>query len=331
MPASEDGMRIEPPPSVPMASGPRPAATAALAPPLEPPGVRSRFHGLRVGPKSRLWVAPIQPIIGVLVLPSWIAPAASIRSTIGALSAGTLSAKSRVPNVVRTPRVITRSLVENGTPCSGPRRAPFLPTARSAARAAFMACSAVRVTKAFRRGLSRSMRASTAVMTSTGEILRRLMAGAISDAGIQQRSSAALAMGNPLTLPSPPGERDVWSGAAQARIQRVAERVAQQVRAEDGQADREAGEQHEPRRLLRVLRGGDREHAAPRRIRLRHTQAQERQSGLDQDGAAELRGAEHDEGADGVGEDVAEGDAHVAQAHRARRLHVLHLPDREHA
>ena len=70
-------MRIEPPPSVPMASGPRPAATAALAPPLEPPGVRSRFHGLRVGPKSRLWVAPIQPIIGVLVLPSWIAPAAS--------------------------------------------------------------------------------------------------------------------------------------------------------------------------------------------------------------------------------------------------------------
>ena len=81
-------MRIEPPPSVPMASGPRPAATAALAPPLEPPGVRSRFHGLRVTPKSRLWVAPIQPMVGVFVLPSWIAPAASIRSTIGAVSVG---------------------------------------------------------------------------------------------------------------------------------------------------------------------------------------------------------------------------------------------------
>ncbi len=195
-------MRIEPPPSVPMASGPSPAATAALAPPLEPPGVRSRFHGLRVGPKSRLWVAPIQPIIGVLVLPSWSAPAASMRSTIGALSAGTLSAKRRVPNVVRMPRVITRSLVENGTPCSGPRRAPFRPTARSAARAALSAWSAVTVTKAFSRGLSRSMRASTAVITSTGEIFRRLIAGAISEAGIQQRSSW-VAMGSPLTLPSP--------------------------------------------------------------------------------------------------------------------------------
>ena len=89
-------MRIEPPPSVPMASGPSPAATAALAPPLEPPGVRSRFHGLRVTPKSRLWVAPIQPIIGVFVLPSWMPPAARMRSTIGASSVGTLSAKSHI-------------------------------------------------------------------------------------------------------------------------------------------------------------------------------------------------------------------------------------------
>src|SRR5437762_8695721 len=68
MPAHEAGIRMEPPPSVPIASGPSPAATAALAPPLEPPGVRSRFHGLRVMPNSRLWVAPIQPKAGVLVL-----------------------------------------------------------------------------------------------------------------------------------------------------------------------------------------------------------------------------------------------------------------------
>ena len=199
-------MRIEPPPSVPMASGPRPAATAALAPPLEPPGVRSRFQGLRVMPKSRLWVAPIQPIIGVFVLPSWIAPAASSRSTIGALSVGTLSAKSRVPNVVRMPLVITRSLVENGTPWSAPSRAPFFPTARSAARAAFIAWSAVSVTKALRRGLRRSMRASTAFITSTGEILRRLMAGASSDAGIQQRSSALAMEVAPHPALSPGGE-----------------------------------------------------------------------------------------------------------------------------
>ena len=92
MPAKDAGMRIEPPPSVPMASGPRPAATAALAPPLEPPGVRSRFQGFRVTPKRRLWVAPIQPMVGVFVLPSWIAPAPTRRSTMGAVSVGTLSA-----------------------------------------------------------------------------------------------------------------------------------------------------------------------------------------------------------------------------------------------
>src|SRR6266478_8677785 len=263
-------MRIEPPPSVPIAS-------AAVAPPLEPPGVRSRFHGLRVMPKSRLWVAPIQPIIGVLVLPSWIAPAASSRSTIGALSVGTLSAKSRVPKVVRMPFVVTRSLVENGTPCRGPSRAPFLPTARSAARACFIAWSAVRVTKALSFGFTRSMRASTAVMTSTGESLRRLIAGAISEAGIQQRSSL-VAMEAPLTLPSPPrGEGGSWLGAAEARIQCVAERVAEQVGAEDGQADSQAREEDEPRRLLRVLRGGDREHPAPRGIRLRDPQPEERE------------------------------------------------------
>ena len=84
-------MRIEPPPSVPTCSGPSPAAQAAEAPPLDPPGVRSRFQGLRVGPKSRLWVAPIQPIVGVLVLPSMMPPAALSRATIGASSFGTLS------------------------------------------------------------------------------------------------------------------------------------------------------------------------------------------------------------------------------------------------
>ena len=43
-------MRIEPPPSLPWATGTRPAATAAADPPEEPPGVRSRFHGLLVAP-----------------------------------------------------------------------------------------------------------------------------------------------------------------------------------------------------------------------------------------------------------------------------------------
>src|SRR3954447_5136256 len=43
------GMRIEPPPSLPGAAGRRPAATAAPAPPLEPPADRLRSHGVRAG------------------------------------------------------------------------------------------------------------------------------------------------------------------------------------------------------------------------------------------------------------------------------------------
>jgi hypothetical protein len=49
-PQEEAGMRIEPAPSEAKAIGARPAATAAALPPLEPPGVRCGFQGLRVTP-----------------------------------------------------------------------------------------------------------------------------------------------------------------------------------------------------------------------------------------------------------------------------------------
>src|SRR5262249_47185602 len=91
VPVNADGLRIEPPPSVPTCSGAMPAATAAPAPPDEPPGVRSGFHGLRVKPKTRLSVIPTQPNVGVFVLPIMIAPAAFRRATDGASSVGTLS------------------------------------------------------------------------------------------------------------------------------------------------------------------------------------------------------------------------------------------------
>ena len=53
-PQNDDGTRIEPTPSVPIAIGPQPAATAAAAPPLDPPLVRPRFQGLRVMPETGL-------------------------------------------------------------------------------------------------------------------------------------------------------------------------------------------------------------------------------------------------------------------------------------
>ena len=43
-------MRIEPPPSLAWAIGNMPPATAAAAPPLEPPGERLVSQGLRVIP-----------------------------------------------------------------------------------------------------------------------------------------------------------------------------------------------------------------------------------------------------------------------------------------
>src|SRR5437588_9548606 len=47
-PQNDDGTRIEPTPSVPIAIGPQPAATPAAAPPLDPPLVRPGFQGFRV-------------------------------------------------------------------------------------------------------------------------------------------------------------------------------------------------------------------------------------------------------------------------------------------
>ncbi len=49
-PHAAAGMRTEPSPSVPWASGAIPAATHAAAPPEDPPAVRDTSHGLRVIP-----------------------------------------------------------------------------------------------------------------------------------------------------------------------------------------------------------------------------------------------------------------------------------------
>src|SRR5262245_50507520 len=51
-PQHEAGMRIEPPPSPPCATGTIPEATAAAAPPLEPPGVRRTSQGFLVAPNK---------------------------------------------------------------------------------------------------------------------------------------------------------------------------------------------------------------------------------------------------------------------------------------
>ena len=50
VPVTAAGWRIEPPVSVPIASGAWNDATTEDDPPPDPPGIRSRSHGLWLGP-----------------------------------------------------------------------------------------------------------------------------------------------------------------------------------------------------------------------------------------------------------------------------------------
>src|SRR5207249_3924101 len=91
-PQHEAGIRTEPPPSLPSASGPSPAATCAAAPPLEPPVVCWSFQGFRAGGQRPPSVVGRPPYSGVAVLPSRIPPARWSRVTISASAGGTNSA-----------------------------------------------------------------------------------------------------------------------------------------------------------------------------------------------------------------------------------------------
>ena len=134
-------MRIEPPASVPTASGVMPASTAAALPPLLPPGVRSRLHGLRVTPHSGESVVGFQPNSGVVVLPKNTAFWERRRAVAGASSCqlwfGSIVFE---PTRRGQPRVSCVSLIATGTPSSSPSGSPFRQRA-SEARAAASAVS----------------------------------------------------------------------------------------------------------------------------------------------------------------------------------------------
>src|SRR5690625_280197 len=63
------GIRIDPPPSLAPATGTIPEATAAAAPPLEPPGEKFLCHGLRVAPCRAGSVIFLRANSGVFVYP----------------------------------------------------------------------------------------------------------------------------------------------------------------------------------------------------------------------------------------------------------------------
>src|SRR5262249_58158165 len=75
-PHSLDGMRMDPPPSLPCAAGTMPLATAAADPPEDPPAERPGSQGLRAAGKLRASVVTLVPVSGPLVRPSATEPAA---------------------------------------------------------------------------------------------------------------------------------------------------------------------------------------------------------------------------------------------------------------
>ena len=111
-----------------------PVASATASPPLEPPGVRCGFQGLKVGPCKGLSVDRRRPNSGRLVRASTMAPAALRRATTGASRQGMALRNTGTPWVVADPTQSRFSLTVNGTPCKGPRagavcRASLRPTA----------------------------------------------------------------------------------------------------------------------------------------------------------------------------------------------------------
>src|SRR4051794_40197450 len=96
---------MEPPVSVPMASGASRAATAADEPPPDPPGVRVVSHGLRLGPYAECSVD--EPIANSsrLVLPRIGRPAWRSRATTVASYGGRQPSRIRDPQVVGSPAV----------------------------------------------------------------------------------------------------------------------------------------------------------------------------------------------------------------------------------
>src|SRR5690606_4599429 len=136
------GMRVDPAPSLPVASGTMPAATAAAEPAEEPPGLSPVRHGLAVRPRA---VAPqvfhSVPGPGTEVVPTGTQPARSSRPAC-------------------TDPEPSLCLKATGTPASGGR--PPTATSRSTARARRTALAAHTPVKALTPGSSRSTAPSAA-------------------------------------------------------------------------------------------------------------------------------------------------------------------------
>ena len=153
-------MRIEPPPSPPVARLTRPPATAAEDPADEPPTVRPWRQGLWVTPLILVTLTLRPPNSLAVVAPTGTTPpAASRRSTWCEVVVATRSRWTSEASVHGQPATGSSSLIPVGTPPKG--------RVTSASAAALRARSGSRWAKALRS--EASMAASVASSSSTGE------------------------------------------------------------------------------------------------------------------------------------------------------------------
>ena len=154
MPQQAAGILIEPPVSVPTVASAMPVATLTADPPLDPPGDRVVSSGLRTAPNAESPLVVPRAYSCRFVLPTKTAPAARRLATHGASCDATRPTRTRDAAVVSVPRTSMRSLIESGTPCSGPRSRPAA-SSRSASRACRRASSAITRMNALVAGLPR--------------------------------------------------------------------------------------------------------------------------------------------------------------------------------
>ncbi len=106
MPVTAAGWRMEPPVSVPIASGDWYEASAAEEPPPEPPGMRVRSQGLPVGPYALFSVDDPMANSSMLVLPRMTTSAALSRLVSVASYGGIQPSRILEPTVVGMPSVV---------------------------------------------------------------------------------------------------------------------------------------------------------------------------------------------------------------------------------
>ncbi len=235
-PQSDEGMRIEPPPSPPKAIGTRPVATATADPVDEPPATRSVACGLRGMARFGLKPRGVIPYSVIGVCPRTMAPAARSRATHVASSFSMGASERLVPPRVGKPRSASLLLDRDGDAVEGPERLAGAPALRGCVGIAASLLVAVLHERAHAGSPGRQR--AGGLQGAVGDLARRRLAIAVrglerrrrrAPRGRRQRETGVATLARWSPRDGPVVDRDV----AEERIGQRAKLADAQVRAED--------------------------------------------------------------------------------------------------